>query len=270
MTNVWRAAEGRASRNGWVGDFRQSWRPRPGPRGRRHLPRRALPAVITWVAEQFVASGLAVYAGSARPRKSDGERFSSRSGLSQRRGRAHPPREITGAGAPGVPARSQRRRRLLRLHARAPGRARGPDLRRFRVRGSAEFARGPQGAEPPRATRPRAQAADRGLFPQSRRRRRDEQRPADRSRGPADEDGRRAGPRRRAEISALRCRSSFFTAPPTRSPGRAAAGSSTAAARGKTKLYEDTSTICSATSIRKSSCPTSRLDRRAPAGPMRL
>ena len=76
------------------------------------------------------------------------------------------------AGPAGVPARPQRRRRdRLRLRARAPGRARRPDLRELRVPGAGAGLRagGAQGAQPPRAARARPQAEERGLLARSRR-----------------------------------------------------------------------------------------------------
>ena len=55
---------------------------------------------------------------------------------------------------------------LVRLRARAPGRARRPHLRELRVRGAGARLRAgrDQGAEPHRAARPRAEAEERGLL----------------------------------------------------------------------------------------------------------
>ena len=177
----------------------------------------------------------------------------------ERRGEPRGAREIARARVAGVPARPQRRRRRrLPLHARSPGGPRRADLRELRVHempAPGFCARGVQGAEPPRAARPRPAPEERGLLARSEGRAGDERRSADRARDAADADAGGDGSRRRAAEEgvpadhAAACSSS--TAPPTRRPSRAAASTSTTrpARRDKTlKLYEGTSTICSTTS----------------------
>ena len=153
----------------------RSWRPQSQPRGVVAIVPgfNSHSGYYTWVAEQLVAAGLAVYAVDLRGRgKSDGERFyveKFADYVSDVTAFVHA-REIAGAGRAGVPARPQRRRRRgLPLRARASGGARGADLRELRVPGAgARFRAGrAQGAEPRRAACARAASQERGLLARS-------------------------------------------------------------------------------------------------------
>ena len=242
MTQVHRrrASEETSRREAGPQDFRPVVASgRTGARRRRHLSTASTPTAATTPGRPSSSSPAGsrstrwICAAAASRTASASTSRRSRTTSSDVRS-ARDAGEVAGAGPARVPARSQRRRRrLVRLHARASGRARRVDLRELRLPGAgAGFRpRGRQGAEPPRAARARAAAQERGVLARSQSGPGDERRSADRARGPADQDRRRAGPRRRAarrgSFRSSRCRCSSSTARPTRSRGRAAASSST-------------------------------------------
>ena len=193
------------------GDFNiffRSWRPPGKARGvvvvivpRLQLAQRT---TTLWVAEQFVTSGLAVYALDLRGRgKSDGERFyvekfadyvndlATFVTLAKAREPGLPV-FLLGHSAGGVVAcvytldHQAEIAGLICESFALPGAGAGLRARRA------------QGPQPRRAARPRAQAQERGLLARSQGRGGDEHRSADRPRGAADADRRGDGARRRA------------------------------------------------------------------------
>ena len=116
---------------GGLNIFLRSWRPAGKARGVVVIVPgfNSHSGYYAWVAEQFVAGGLAVYALDLRGRgKSDGERFyvekfadyvSDVAGVVK-------PGEVARAGPAGVPARSQRRRRRRPASTRSSTRPSSP------------------------------------------------------------------------------------------------------------------------------------------------
>ena len=127
---------------GGVKIFTREWQPAGEPHGVVVISHgfNSPSGQYEWVAQQLASKGLAVYALDHRGRgKSDGERFFVER-FSDYTSDLATFIDIVKARAPGaarVPARSQRGRRdFMRLRPRAPGRARGADLRELRLPGA--------------------------------------------------------------------------------------------------------------------------------------
>ena len=177
-----------------------------GARRGRHRPRLQLPQRLLRVGGRAArGGGLAVYALDLRGRgQSDGERFYVDIVRGLRRRRATLVANLAKSREPGLPV-------FLLGHSAGgviscvyalehQAELAGLICESFAFQVPApDFALAvAQGAEPPRAARPRAAPQERGLLPRSRGGAGHERRSADRPRGPAHPDRGRDGPRRRA------------------------------------------------------------------------